>query len=545
MTTDRERLSARLDAFRLVEAVQQRPASEALARAQVRAREQDWPEVTRVLLYAEVVAGRLAADPALEDTITRLHDLADAAGDHAMLSAALASRADHHLSSDDLAVRQGSYLDLARATALLELSTEPPLERATAYVACAAAYSARELWELEEELYATVTPVLAQCELPVLDAVVRFNRAEAFMRMLCGLREVDATDELHDRAPAARAAVDAALGKPMAAAWLVEVEVFGLLLDALAGSAPRGPAASLDRRVRAELRIRSDPVLGMLQLAEALAAADDGDWSRVTGLARRATELSTDEFASAARSLAMSLVARAEAAGGGPGEDATLDYALYCSRRRWELRQQMVGSARASLQIEQLRIERDRHARAARVDDLTGLANRRGYSRHLQELRRRRVGTQLAVLLLDIDTFKSVNDSHGHAVGDQVLVRVADTLASGTRAVDLVARLGGDEFVALLDGLDTDAARRRAADLRRRLADVPWDDLAPGLRVAVSIGVAAGAADSDPEDLVSRADTALYAAKARGGDRVEVDRRDSAVPGAAESRLRRADPPQP
>ena len=544
MTTDEERVSARLDAFRLVEAVQQRPASETLASAQARAREHDWPEVTLVLLYAEVVAGMTAADPAVEDAITRLYDLADAAGDHAMLSAALASRADHHLTSDDLAVRQGSYLDLARATALLELSTEPPLERATAYVACATAYSARELWELEEELYATVTPALAQCELPVLDAVVRFNRAEASLRMLCGLREVDATDELHDRAPAARAAVDAALSESMPAAWLIEVEVFGHLLDALMGSTPREPAETLGRRVSAELRVRSDPVLGMLRLAEALAAADDGDWHRVTALARRATELSTDEFATAARSLAMSLVARAEASGS-PDADAAVEYAFYCSRRRWEMRQEMVGSARASLQIEQLRIERDRHARAARVDDLTGLANRRGYSRHLQELRRRRVGTQLAVLLLDIDAFKSVNDSHGHAVGDQVLVRVADTLASGTRAVDLVARLGGDEFVALLDGLDVDSARRRAADLRRRLAEVPWDELAPGLRVAVSIGVAAGAADSDPEHLVSRADTALYAAKARGGDRVEVDRPDTPLPGGAESRVRRKDRPRP
>jgi diguanylate cyclase (GGDEF)-like protein len=523
MTTDRERISARLDAFRLVEAVQQRRSTEALARAQARAREQDWPEVTRVLLYAEVVAGQTAADPAVAEPITRLHDLADAAGDHAMLSAALASRADHHLTSDDLAVRQGSFLDLARATALLELSAEPPLERATAYVACAAAYSARELWELEEELYAAVTPVLAQCELPVLDFVVRFNRAEAVLRLLCGLREVDATEELHERAPAARAAVDDALRAPMVADWLVEVEVFGHLLDALVGSAPRTSAEELTRRASAEITVGSDSVLGMLQLAEALAAADDGDWQRVTGPALRAAELSTDEFATSVRSLAGSLLARAEASGGGRSA-AALDYALYCSRRRWELRQQMVGSARASLHIEQLRIERDRHARAARVDDLTGLANRRGYSRHLQELRRRRVGNQLAVLLLDIDTFKSVNDSYGHAVGDQVLVRVADTLASGTRAVDLVARLGGDEFVALLDGLDTDAARRRATDLRRRLAEVPWDDLAPGLRVAVSIGVTAGAPDSDPEDLVSRADTALYAAKARGGDRVEVDR---------------------
>jgi diguanylate cyclase (GGDEF)-like protein len=182
---------------------------------------------------------------------------------------------------------------------------------------------------------------------------------------------------------------------------------------------------------------------------------------------------------------------------------------------------QMVGSARANLQTEQLRVERDRHARAALADELTGVANRRGYSLHLQGLRRAK--HQLAALLVDIDDFKDVNDNHGHAVGDEVLARVAHTLASGIRSGDLVARLGGDEFVALLDDLDADAAYRRADDLLQRLAAEPWAALAPGLTLAVSIGVAAGAPGDDPEQLVRRADTALYAAKARGGGRVEVD----------------------
>jgi diguanylate cyclase (GGDEF)-like protein len=152
---------------------------------------------------------------------------------------------------------------------------------------------------------------------------------------------------------------------------------------------------------------------------------------------------------------------------------------------------------------------------------------------------------QLAALLVDVDDFKAVNDSHGHAVGDEVLQRVALTLASGIRAGDLVARLGGDEFVALLDGLDADAAYRRAADLLERLATEPWGSVAPGLDLAVSIGVSAGEPGDDPEQLVRRADAALYVAKARGGGRVEAEQPGVDGGQAPSSRVRRTERPQP
>ena len=123
--------------------------------------------------------------------------------------------------------------------------------------------------------------------------------------------------------------------------------------------------------------------------------------------------------------------------------------------------------------------------------------------------------------------------------------RVALTLATGIRAGDLVARLGGDEFVALLDGLDVEAAYRRAADLLQRLAAEPWGSVAPGLDLGVSIGVAAGEPGDDPEQLVRRADTALYAAKAGGGGRVEAAPAGTVEGPAAPSHVRRTDRPQP
>ena len=547
MATDGDRAAARLAAFRLVEAAQVHDVTAELAAAQAEAQQQDWPEVARVLVYAAVVAGLTNADPSVGDAITRLYDAAEAAGDRTMLSTALASRAAHNLTSDVPRVRESAYRDLARATALLELAGGEALERATAYVACATAYSACEIWELEEELYAAATPLLAECEIPLLDAVVAYNRAEAFVRLMCGLREVDELDELRRLAPAASAAVAAAREAPMPSAWSVEVEVLEQLLAALVDGRLPEPATRLDQWVEDELVIGVGPVTGLLHLADALCEAHTGRWAAVAEHARQAIDLSTDGLATSARALAMRLAAQAEAAQGAGGSSEALRYAESSARRRWETRMQMVGSARANLQTEQLRVERDRHARAALADELTGLANRRGYSLHLQGLRRRRVQHPVAALLVDIDDFKAVNDNHGHAVGDEVLARVAHTLASGIRSGDLVARLGGDEFVALLDDLDADAAYRRAADLLQRLAAEPWGALAPGLDLAVSIGVAGGEPGDDPEQLVRRADTALYAAKARGGSRVEVDTRteDDGLPLAVTSRVRRVDRPAP
>lgn len=526
MSIDKGRLAARLAAFTLVEAVQVDDMSGALAVAHADAIEQGWPEVTRVLLYAEVVRALVISDPDVGHTITALYDHAEAAGDRAMLSVALASRAEHRLSTADPLAWQGFEQDLARATALAQLSTDGALERATAYIACASAYSLRDLWEIEEELYAEVTPLLAECELPLLNAAVLFNRAEAALRLQCGLREVDATDEMRRLRHNAQAAIDAALAGDMPAAWTVEVLVHRHLLSALVDGHAAQPSAELDTLVADTLAVGFDYAFGLLRLADALCAADRADWQQVADQAEQALERLPARLASSARALVLRLAAQAEAQLGTVGAVHALRYAEYCSHRHWESRTQMVGAALASTHTEQLRIERDAHARNAMADELTGLANRRAYNRHLERLRRRRTRQPLAVLVIDIDNFKAVNDTHGHGAGDKVLIRVAHALTHGTRPTDLVARLGGDEFVAILADFDAEAATLRAAELVNRVAAEPWDLLAPDLHVSVSIGVAVwthdGATGHDSEHLVARADAALYSAKALGGDRVEV-----------------------
>ncbi|WP_245642681.1 GGDEF domain-containing protein [Nonomuraea candida] len=160
---------------------------------------------------------------------------------------------------------------------------------------------------------------------------------------------------------------------------------------------------------------------------------------------------------------------------------------------------------------------------AARTDAKTGLLNAAAWQREADtEIgRARSTGDSLALLIIDIDHFKRVNDAHGHLVGDQVLVGVASMLRSQLREYDVVGRFGGEEFAVLLPGADTDEARRVAERLRVRIARmaIPVEDTL--VRVTISTGVALmGVHGDDLIDLLAAADLALYRAKELGRDRV-------------------------
>ncbi|WP_249009660.1 PAS domain S-box protein [Conexibacter sp. DBS9H8] len=157
----------------------------------------------------------------------------------------------------------------------------------------------------------------------------------------------------------------------------------------------------------------------------------------------------------------------------------------------------------------------DAPARAASTDPLTGLANRRVFEERLagEFERAQRHQRPLSLVLLDLDHFKAVNDRHGHPAGDRTLVEVARRLEQTARAGELVARIGGEEFAWLLPETDAGGALSAAERLREVIAGEPFPDVGP---VTISAGVCdAAAADSD-EELRSRADRALYAAKASG-----------------------------
>jgi diguanylate cyclase (GGDEF)-like protein len=136
--------------------------------------------------------------------------------------------------------------------------------------------------------------------------------------------------------------------------------------------------------------------------------------------------------------------------------------------------------------------------------------------------RAERAGGAVTVALMDLDHFKAVNDTHGHLVGDEVLVGTADALAGLTRGADVVGRFGGDEFAVVLADTDREAAARVAARFRAALAELPLS--VPGVRITASIGIAAyppWPAHPNVDALIAEADDALYAAKRSGRDRIE------------------------
>jgi len=158
----------------------------------------------------------------------------------------------------------------------------------------------------------------------------------------------------------------------------------------------------------------------------------------------------------------------------------------------------------------------------ALTDPLTGLYNRRYFEVHLQKMlqQSRRNNKEMALLIMDIDHFKQVNDTYGHGVGDEVLKEFADRVQEKLRSFDLVARFGGEEFVAILPDVNETVAHIVAERLRSAIADEPIKCKAPEgqIDVTVSIGGTMIAPDSDAsiEELLKKADDALYEAKENG-----------------------------
>ena len=166
----------------------------------------------------------------------------------------------------------------------------------------------------------------------------------------------------------------------------------------------------------------------------------------------------------------------------------------------------------------------EEHRKATTCDHLTGIANRRTFfeSAELEFERWKRAPRPLSLLYLDIDHFKMVNDNHGHPAGDAVLRHVATTISELFRQVDVVARVGGEEFAVLLPSTALPDALAVAELLRAAVARQTIDVNGVSIRVTLSVGVASMAADVTGIDaLIKRADTALYAAKGAGRNRVE------------------------
>jgi two-component system cell cycle response regulator len=190
---------------------------------------------------------------------------------------------------------------------------------------------------------------------------------------------------------------------------------------------------------------------------------------------------------------------------------------------------ELLARVNAALRVKALQDELRKRAedldRVSRTDHLTGLYNRR----HMEEQLRmfgagaKRHGCPLAVLIVDVDHFKTVNDTLGHQAGDEVLVAVCHRLRNALRAEDILGRWGGEEFLLVLPHTGTDAARVLAERLRAAVSATPIVVERGSLTVTISVGGAA-AEETGHHELLQLADHELYAAKDDGRDRVRVTR---------------------
>jgi diguanylate cyclase (GGDEF)-like protein len=181
-----------------------------------------------------------------------------------------------------------------------------------------------------------------------------------------------------------------------------------------------------------------------------------------------------------------------------------------------ELRSKLAeGRRRLAASLEQIQ-------ELVHYDELTRTLNRRSLLARLEQEagRARRTGVPFSVALLDLDHFKRVNDTYGHAIGDEVLKRFSQTVAATMRESDVFGRYGGEEFLLLLMVADPQAALAPLERIRLAVALCDWNAIAPGLELTTSIGVATQQPEESVAQLLRRADEALYEAKAAGRNRV-------------------------
>ena len=167
--------------------------------------------------------------------------------------------------------------------------------------------------------------------------------------------------------------------------------------------------------------------------------------------------------------------------------------------------------------------ERDKYLKLSLTDSLTGLYNHKYFQEHLARelVKSKRCGTNCSLLLLDVDNFKSINDSLGHQAGDRVLRDIADRISHTRRAYDIIARYGGEEFAIIMPESDTQNAKSLAERILPMISDNKFENLRSP--VTVSIGIASAPVHAHSrEDLIQKADIALYHSKWNGKNRYSV-----------------------
>jgi diguanylate cyclase (GGDEF)-like protein len=413
-----------------------------------------------------------------------------------------------------------SVADLVAAEHALSMTTDEALA-GWAHTGLGYAYDLLRLFELciphfEQATHISADP-LGLSESPAID---RLNLAESNLRWaheMERLGDPSYEEAIRERRRAAHRwageALDLAVSEGASEYWQLAGKVWLAASDERAG--PAAAAAVLQ-----DCRDRLTK-LGELELVAisgaylAQAHAQLGEIDDARAAAERAITdlppLADPPVAALVRHTAVQIAADT----GEPGALAGLQYARTIARGWWADRLRGLYAVRSALSAHDLAMRHDAEWRAAREDPLTGVGNRRALDERLAEAAAS--SRPVAVVVIDVDRLKEVNDSHGHPSGDALLRAVSALVSAESRAEDVVARAGGDEFVVVLDNPGDRGATelidrvRRAADLLAATGVEPWT---AGLRL--SIGHAASADGTPVEQLLALADRRMYADKPRG-----------------------------
>jgi len=516
--TKARRVEARLAAFRLVSEVQSRnDAAVDLATARREAEVEGWAEVERLLLYVEVVRACWLSEAEADRRIDELLERSERDGDDPLRAAGLALRAEwRYREGNSEADAARSDAGLALATALPDMPHGPALERVSALISCACAYAERGLWELEEETYSKAVALLPLCEDPMPAKTVLHNRPFAHLYAACSLHEIGEVEQALEHCRQGVALVASALATGLPDDFAASVRAVRYLLAAIAGDRRPEPLdVILADTARCSTSTRSAPCASQRRC---------GRCGRVTRRPPECTLGSPSRCCASIRShpswpWRCSWPRRRPLPSmrtDPPPRCATANTTRSCDGRRgcgcWDrqgLGWRPNGCAWSATPTRGTLWWTNSPESATATTTTVGLPSYGPNPRW----------GRLAVLVVDIDRFKTVNDTHGHAAGDEVLRRVGRLLRAASRPADLVARLGGDEFVLLLGAVGAVTAHNRALGLLDAVRAEAWHEVSPGTRVSVSIGLATGPTH-DAEQLLRLADTALYQAKTAGRDGV-------------------------
>jgi diguanylate cyclase (GGDEF)-like protein len=407
--------------------------------------------------------------------------------------------------------------DLVAAEAALADGVADPSLGSNAHIGIGNNYDLLRLYELAEPHFAAAYELSCRVGDPdsAVPAICQANLAEVHLEWALELYRIGEVNEAEKHSLIAEShAVQ--LGQHATSSSTYWRDLAGLYTGCARadGDDPEGAAAQIRRyadRVRAcermDVWLFSVPFLAVAldrsgHRAEALAVVEEA--------LVHLPELGNWLIAAALLHTHAVLLART----GSPTVRAALRYGDELAAALWRQRQRTLHTAETLRSYERLRLEHEQVSRSAETDALTGVANRRAFDRALARHADGAGSGRTAVLVIDLDKFKLLNDTRGHAAGDRALQTVAGTLARHVRHGDLLARTGGDEFCALLEDSDISDAVQVGERIVRAVRELD-------LGVTLSIGIAAGPSTA-VHRTVERADRAMYTAKTAGGDQART-----------------------